>query len=87
MTTEVKTKQEEIREGIKTCLNMCKSVEWTDADMARGILIYLKSVGVVIKVKRGHDSDCATHNEPAYLNGECGCVTLPVGCVAVEELI
>lgn len=22
----------------------------------------------------GHDSDCATHNEPAYPNGECSCV-------------
>ncbi len=47
----------------------------------------LSELGVVVRVERGHDSDCSTHNDPAYPNGECDCVVLPVGCVAVEPLI
>ncbi|KKL85552.1 hypothetical protein LCGC14_1953590 [marine sediment metagenome] len=88
----MKTKQEEIRDTIKEYLRLAHTEgsqceKWkleTDTD---SLMKCLAALGVVIKVERGHDSDCATHNEPAYPNGECDCVVLPVGCVAVEELI
>ena len=87
------TKQEEIREGL---IAKVKSIRlWrtiyddplTPEEDADDILRTLDSQGVVIKVNRVHDSDCAVHNMPAYPNGPCDCRVLPVGCVAVEPLI
>ncbi|KKK95941.1 hypothetical protein LCGC14_2667800 [marine sediment metagenome] len=76
------TKQEELLEGIKRRVDF-----YTKEVLADEIFKYLHSQGVVIKVKRSHDSDCSVHNMPAYPNGPCDCVELPAGCVAVEPLI
>ena len=84
------TKQEEIKEGIANLIPVnlaTTSPNMTKERVTKNILAYLASQGVVIKVERGHDSDCAVHNEPAYPAGECDCRVLPVGCVAVEPLI
>lgn len=36
-----------------------------------------ESNGVHVVIGDGHWSDCATHNEPAFPNGECDCGGLP----------
>lgn len=33
----------------------------------------LKQADEIIALLDRHDSDCATHNEPAYPNGPCDC--------------
>ncbi len=86
------TKQEEIRKLLEELLAIARSegelTKYKDGVLdAKEILDYLHSQGVVIKVKRSHDSDCSVHNLPAYPNGSCDCVELPAGCVAVEPLI
>lgn len=77
-------RQEEIREGVQKCIDTYAEL---GARTLSGMIVdYLHSKGVVIKAERGHDSDCAVHNEPAYPNEPCDCIELPVGCVAVEPL-
>ena len=97
-----KTKQQEIREGLAEqlyrWLHSSGSHPWNDKrtsevvrhgyrKRADEVLASLDSQGVVLKVPRKHDSDCAVHNEPAYRNGPCDCKVLPVGCVYTERLI
>ena len=89
------SKQSDIREGLRSFIEKAQvethydgsHTEKENAGYINDILEYLHENGVVIKVKRSHDSDCSVHNMPAYPNGSCDCVELPAGCVAVEPLI
>ena len=82
------TKQEELEKGADEVILKCLKDGWIKPyEIRHFVFSYLHSQGVVIKVERGHDSDCSVHNMPAYQNGPCDCVELPAGCVAVEPLI
>ncbi len=85
--TDIDKKRGEIRDGLTRIINEGKVNRVTAGVTAKKAVRFLVDEGVVIKVDRKHDSDCSVHNMPAYPNGPCDCVVLPVGCVTVKPLI
>ena len=87
--TDIEKKREDMIAGILPSIRTCVKdpTGYTPEDCAGDIMAVLDFKGAVMKVERGHDSDCAVLSMPSYPNGPCDCVKLPEGCVAVAPLI
>lgn len=47
-------------------------VEYSKHDLSE-IRMLVDAIDAILPATDNHDSDCATHNMPAYPNGDCDC--------------